>query len=120
VKEVKSFVIDRAKWGVGKNGGSLLNPDTGLMCCLGHYMRALGATKRSMRWVGLPGRTLLGGLPEWLTDIGVNTSVDRLVKSNDSCDISQKEREKRVKEGFAAQGIKVSFKGRLPRKLVSK
>lgn len=113
---LKKFYIDRKRWlrGVNtkKNGDpvpSMLRSVTkgfkGKMCCLGFHGRALNIPA-----LFLNGRMMPWGSssywPEWLP----GTVAKELAGVNDSQLISQKEREKQIKEIYAKHGVKVIFR----------
>ena len=137
---VKRFVIDRTVWLRGLDTmpendddddpcSYLLRKCDGLKCCLGIYLSQCGMSDGQLTGKNLP--SACPRLPEeaeWLTAKLSYTNSSRLTipasyaqvedefaDVNDSRDINEQERESKVKEMFAAQGIKVSFKGkRLP------
>ena len=122
IRKVEVLVIDRAKWGVGRNGGALRRYNEELYCCLGLYGLALGADKKAIQ-----GSTFLGDshfkgnvMPNearWLTSSFCSNSEEAraLAKVNDSKTCTQKWREKEVKRRFGKQGIEVKFIGRMPK-----
>lgn len=128
--DVKEFTIVRSKWARGwdTGGGSTLlyNPTTERMCCLGFYGVACGAVATSeAESVGIWNQGAPHGSqsfwPRWLFEptyevkdgtLSISrelTEYYRLTEANDSLDISEEERERRVVEGFARHGIKVNF-----------
>ena len=113
--EVKSFVIDRAKWGKKQ----LLNAD-GSMCCLGFLGQACGVSRREMGSYGYPSDLpveAMEKLPIWTHSN--NNDIDRLVSLNDDSKPSKKgarrcraDVEKYIAKTFAKHGIRVTFRGK--------
>lgn len=53
--EPVKLVIERSKWGRGMDGGGLLlDPNTGLMCCLGFECLRLDIPRSSILGLGMP------------------------------------------------------------------
>ena len=118
--DVKSFSIDRAKWGKGR-----LHNEDGSMCCLGFLGRACGVTPKEMGCSGYPFSvkgSAKAKFPEWVrsdvTSIGSN-DVERLVAFNDSSAARHSgsrrckaDVEKYIAKTFAKHGITVTFRGK--------
>lgn len=113
MKEVKSFTIDRAKWGKG----ACLNED-GTMCCLGFYAKACGLTNSDIKLWGVPHY----GVPSWATlaeSYGLHSDVSNLVSWNDNSHASggkarrcRADVEKAITKIFARHDVKVTFRGK--------
>ena len=125
--------INRKRWlrggkdGRGREATPLLRDKEGRQCCLGFYARALGykpaglihkrdpkdlevlhkPDPKSLEWDGL----------SWLVEDSIyygwwNTSAcTNLMKLNDAPTLDEGERERRIAEKFAEQGIEVEFFG---------
>ena len=93
MSEVKSFTIDRATWlhGEGADNSYLLRPTDGKMCCLGHYLKAVGIEEEAIT--------------------SVDTPCQYLIKDNDDTTDSRNEKEYNIIAGFKEVGIDVSFTG---------
>jgi hypothetical protein len=127
MNEVKSFVIDRSKWLPREafDGGKsyLLRESDGRMCCLGVYLRACGIPASALNRLELPAMVVkesnlsVSEVPAWLLDLRGGTwsseSATELASINDSQRITLDEREQRIIERFAEQGIEVRFEGEL-------
>jgi hypothetical protein len=115
-RTLKSLVINRERWGVADQGGSLRRPSTKLQCCLGFAVRACGIGPSTINNMAMPaeiaGRKALK-LPTWLRDSAV---TNQLAGINDDGRISFKDREKRIAGRFAKVGVKVNFTGKYPKK----
>ena len=115
LKKVKSFVIDVKKWlrGEGSKRSSLHRKSDGKMCCVGQYLEACGAPPESFlglaeisetdyRIVGFNGAD------------GVDTDATPcLYSDNDTRDITEAERREKIRAGFRALRVKVSFSDEL-------
>lgn len=119
------FVIDRNQWLRG-NGveSSLRRIDDGKMCCLGFYGLACGIPVDEIVDHGDPSDTegdTLTKWPEWLLqelppDEGQwystwenTTACGDLIEANDSKEIEDPERERKIAAIFAEHGIAVEF-----------
>lgn len=119
------LVIDRKFWQNGSiNEGEtlLLNSDTGRMCCLGFYGIACGISRAEIADTPSPaslarrkGWTRPDEAPEafrflveWsrLEDAG---EADSLMRFNDAAFRNEKERESKIAEIFARNGVEVEF-----------
>lgn len=133
VGDVKSFVIDRAKWYRGKYSQLLGSRD--MKCCLGFYALACGVDKKTIRGLGSPSDVVnLDVCPtavsvdvtrrpnvKWETRLvkrvrskfgAKDTSItDQLMVINDSKSIDDVKRESKITSLFKKIGIKVKFKG---------
>jgi hypothetical protein len=117
MKEVKSFVIDRSIWLRGESGKSyLLRSRDGKQCCLGIFAHQCGVPKSALRNNGIPDTISVewqSHLPHWMF-VGIemiDDGVVLLMRDNDMPGLSEEERERRIKEGFAKFGVEVSFTG---------
>ncbi len=129
---VKSFVIDRARWhrGKGSQGSRLQIPPLreqtspeiygnctpGNRCCLGFYAIAVGLSEASIIDFSTPGslhRNLHTFFPEWArSDSDVDSdAITKLVQLNDDLTIGDKARERAITEIFAKHGVTVTFAG---------
>lgn len=120
------FEIDRETWhrGQGSNASSLLLPN-GKRCCLGFYLKACSIPDLAMYWRGTPMKVFndLGPgeeqskIPSWLLspasriDNSINSGACRaLIYYNDVSSTTDEEKEAKIKEVFAANGVTVTFK----------
>lgn len=137
IKDIKSFTIKRSLWARGKNKpdvNALLNEDA-TMCCLGFYSKACGASSNSMLNVTSPYRFINVKNKAWLANLNnsnleiINFKSKLIIKSDNDDDLSavnsfvagdlinynddellsEKEREKAIKNSFAEIGVKVRF-----------
>lgn len=109
------FTIIRSKWfrGLGSFGSSLLRVD-GTMCCLGQVARQCGVKNEEMRGTGSPeglDNSVRPLLPAFLlAGDGRNSDVcRRMMEINDSLDLGDDEREQKLTEIAAANGITLHF-----------
>lgn len=126
------FTIDRSTWLRGKMGGYLLvnreakkdissdiksDIKLGSMCCLGHYALACGLQKRKISGKQDPQDIVCKNeqflkLLKFESDMMVDTdNTDMLIYTNDDPDITDKVREKTLKELFKNIDVIVDFKG---------
>ncbi len=127
MKPVSKFVIDRSIWMRGDGNGKLLD-SKGQRCCVGIYLKACGISDTKMLAIGTanslvfryrdtrPGehvpKWLLKSVPAISSDaVTASEDAEKLYSVNDSIGFSEEKREQEVKEHFAKNGIKVSFKG---------
>lgn len=133
-KKPTQFTIKRSRWGRGTGNGSLLKPSNGLLCCLGFYALACGATESQIvntKRLSSPGVDLLRFLGDGVTtdrwSLQDQRSLqdqwslqDQLMSVNDWIitveDIpgkervdSEEERERRITELFAGIDVSVTF-----------
>lgn len=129
---MERLVIDRAKWRVGGSMYSpqldltfLLNPNSGMMCCLGFYCIWKGVPEEDIEGRGRPDGVVETN-PRWLPELSLlvesgedgeylasEIAVD-LIHSNDSPFIDNDTREKEIKEHFLKIGVEVEFIGEFP------
>lgn len=125
--DVKKFVIERDRWLRGDEENSrLLRPSDGKMCCLGFYGLACGLSEERILDVGEPCE-LSRAFPDWLVEnvpndwnarypdepelLTHNTgAASSLMSDNDSTEIDDSERERRITETFAFHGVEVEFR----------
>ena len=116
--KVVAFDIDRRYWERGNGLGSLLNPETQKMCCLGFYSLACGLTYKEIENQDLPSSVRLRKEMEWLTEESVlpfdktlsySEYEDALAYINDESDLKNSDRERKIKARFAKNGITVNF-----------
>lgn len=123
-KDVKKFVVKRSKWYRGKGDeGSRLQTSSNKMCCLGFYAKECGLKKKDILDISSPGEVSFDIKSQWDTFLVQNRTSDfseetfymdssianDMMEINDSENISEKEREKSLKELFNTQGIKLKF-----------
>ena len=90
----------------------------GKMCCLGFLGKACGATDKQIYMINTPEEADKVKWPEFLietlsSDLTGNSDIcNHLMIINDSQDknLSDREREKKLKEIFKKNGIQVTFK----------
>src|SRR5437773_2017677 len=51
---MKKLIINRSKWGVGEEGGSLLNTKNKKYCCLGFYAKSVGFKNEHIKNIATP------------------------------------------------------------------
>lgn len=115
------FTVDRKTWIRGEsswddakatNESMLLNQKLGKMCCLGFLAKACGSNDSDIRNIGIPEAAPCVVWPPWVLFMGYNSlATEHLIKLNDDVDIGDDERERRIKEEFAAHGDEVEFVG---------
>lgn len=127
------FEIDRSKWSRADRNAKLVRQDDGMMCCLGFFLLACGVPRESLLDVGEPQEPfaddpmldvptraafLIDTSP--VVDDGDNWNDhysrfscarrgQDLIEANDSVMLTGPEREQRIAELFAKQGVEVSF-----------
>ncbi len=115
------FVIDRNKWlrGEGAPRSFLLRSDDQKMCCLGIFLKALGATDESLCNTQTPADMPCNRsvIPDWM--FRANTLLHehpqnaeelyRLMETNDDLNLSDYERELAIEQFFVSKGIDVEF-----------
>ena len=114
------LVIDRPRWYRGRDYSSLIVAD-GQMCCLGFYLKELGATDDQIRGVDMP-ETLAdcNELPAdagWLVERGAggeycfnSQACTDLARVNDAQDLTDEAREQLITGMFAKHGVEVTFR----------
>lgn len=117
--DVKSFVVDCKTWyrGRGSNSSCMLNTN-GKSCCLGFYARQCGVENKLMRKKATPldvVRNTRDIQVQWDTKLIKHNknsiTCERLMETNDSRDLTEPEREKKLTALFKKNGIKVKFVG---------
>jgi hypothetical protein len=119
MSEVKSFTIDRAIWlhGEGSGNSYLLRPFDGKMCCLGHYLKAVGVEDEAITSVDTPSDLpfeIQKEIPSWLMGgcrIEVSPECQKLMIDNDDTTDPRGEKEAAIIAGFKEVGIEVTFTG---------
>ena len=122
------FILDRSKWLCGdksfeinKNGNNSLgselwDPHKKRGCCLGNLALACGVSKNDLQDHGMPTEINIPNILKFLTLPGklpgANREKDYAIV-NDDKEISQKEREKRLKKLMKEDGIDIQFVGKL-------
>lgn len=125
--EIEKLTIKRSEWGRGgrggapclSNGSEAENPNR---CCLGFVGLAIGLTDDQMKFNISPGAMHKSPWPEFLMNrkwsdgeaeagFSIYTSDvgSKLMNINDNTMISDEEREARITEIFAANGVEVVF-----------
>jgi len=111
---VGEFTIDRKEWlrGEGVYQSYLLRARDGKRCCVGIYLKACGMSDEELSGVtGANEKPVCDLLPQeagWLLNWEL---LGHLYVDNDERSTSESEREERIAEGFARNGIKVNFIG---------
>ena len=82
----------------------------GKQCCLGFVCRHYGATTKDILAVGMP-MEVQGSvqLPSWLRYRTNRCDVYRAATINDNADISERERESKIRAIFKRHGIRAVF-----------
>ncbi len=125
LKQITELVVYRDLWVRGANprsiGAALLNVDG--MCCLGFACLASGVAARAMFDLAAPGDLTcyddgIPGFSEWDEGglLSTQLSIDAMT-SNDSSPIDDPEREARLIELFAEDGIRLRFEDTAPEDL---
>lgn len=118
-KKPFELTIDRKKWlrGEGHGQSYLLRPGDRKQCCIGLYLTALHIPDDHLQGKSEPGQLQsLPGVSWWLMNNDGSCNSDTcfdLFHLNDDKLLSEKEREKGVKQLFAKHGIQVRFVGRV-------
>lgn len=114
---VTEFVISRKKWlrGEGASASALYRREDRKQCCVGIYLSACGVDNETLS-KGSAARLLgLSELPKWLTETNDGMIQDRfsvigsLYATNDDRGTPDPDRESRIAELFARNGVTVSF-----------
>lgn len=124
-KDVKKFVVKRSKWFRGQGDEqSRLQTNNNKMCCLGFYAKECGLKKKHIIDVASPSKIEYdirilwksflfnrkeAELADDLIRISDSNITNDLMEINDSEVISEKIRERQLKDLFKAQGIKLKF-----------
>lgn len=112
-QQAKQFTVVRKLWARGDlQTNILLRTESGKQCCLGFFARACGYKAREI--TGQANLFDLVERPDRGTKIYQQFGIDEdthedIVFCNDDVFIEEPEREKRLKELFASQGIEVTF-----------
>lgn len=124
-KYVHRFSIDRATWGHGHNGGAYLGSGhrvetNNYQCCVGFYAESRGVPKALLRYAPYVDylherspeeaeKCLVGGFTKF-------SDFSPFYERNDTAGGTLKAREKTLTRMFAEKGIKVTFRGKYPKK----
>lgn len=115
MKQVRSFVINRGEWLRGSLNSLLLCEGSKKMCCLGIYLKSCGIEDSVLAGAGSPIDIFKAApLPRWLISENKEWNsrlVSSLIDANDDEHASEAQREERIIELFAKEGITVTFKG---------
>jgi len=118
------FYVERAKWARGgKNGPSALLNEKECYCCLGFLAKACGASDREIDEVMEPTDVPKLDWPDGLVKVDYNIDSDGekhpnydnskmctdIILINDSQQISDTEREKKLTEKFKELDVEVEF-----------
>ena len=108
------FSINRNTWlrGEGAEASRLLRFADKKMCCLGFYLRACGVPTQILLGANTP-YAIRGSVPKeaaWLLHPYV-ADMSALMEENDSYYVTEKGRERRIKEIFARHSVLVEFEG---------
>lgn len=121
-------IVDRKRWFRGPytlyENSFLLNPSTGMMCCLGFRAKATGLKDEDIAGVAMPAnlnciRSRLQ-IDSWLLvqefgRFSSSTDAFQAMEVNDRLHSTDEEREKIITEIFNANGEEIEFVGpRLP------
>ena len=110
---VTEFTISRKMWlrGEGEVTSWLRRRSDGKMCCIGIYVKAMGASDDDITDIKSVACLIDAGVdvPYWMDGRGFDHIIGRLYRNNDSLNLSPDERERLITEGFAANSIKVTF-----------
>lgn len=106
IKIATSFTVDRRRWIRGTPSNTyLLRGSDGMRCCMGFFARACGFTDKQIRDCH--------AMPKGRGPRGKFYGIGRggIFSANDVPGIRLRKREALLTSMFAAQGIKVRFKG---------
>lgn len=114
IKFVKTFTIKRKRWLRGRGSGCLLDTVSHKQCCLGIYLTACGLPDAALNEALMPNEikelSYKRNMPKWLSpneEAEESSPVGTLAAINDKP--SLRYREDKIREGFAAQGVRVRF-----------
>ena len=110
---MKTFYVNRKTWGTSR----LLDIDNGKMCCLGFLCRSFGLKSKDISGYGYPEQmkaSLQNKLPVWLRyELGKSKELyHQIGRINDDEILTWEKKEELLKPLFAAQGIKIVFRGK--------
>ncbi len=105
---VKTFIVKRSRWLRGKGSDSYLRHKNGHQCCLGFVGRQCNIAAKDLLLRGLPGH-LPGELLMRFPELTGSESWSDFAIINDSPEISDKEREKKLKELAKKNGFRFKF-----------
>lgn len=110
---ITEFTISRKEWLRGEGSEkSFLLADDGRRCCVGIYANKCGIPDKQLLNFSYVDNHLVIGAPElkWLWGDEYETAEAReLYETNDEMFTPESEREQKITELFAQQGIKVTF-----------
>jgi hypothetical protein len=121
-KTINSFIVERRAWARGNGSEGVLLSSDGKKSCLGFYALALGMPEQTILEVGNPAgiRNHWPLEAEWLMGQGCDSfdspshACDRISIANESENFTEDQREIRLVELFAQQGIFLFFVDELP------
>lgn len=109
------FIVSRKRWATGRDAGKLMHGDR-KMCCLGFCMRQLGAKAKDIQGLAMPSDlnwpeetpfTKMVNLP-W--DDGDTELSEKASNINDDPELTNPEREKRLRKLFKEYGHTIVFR----------
>ena len=109
--------INRKRWfrGKGSEESKLLRAEDRKMCCLGFYLRACGVSVRGLTDETLPS-DMLEDVPKkarWLlkktNEFENSSDCQYLIDQNDTEELNELTREKRIAARFQKHGVDVEF-----------
>lgn len=115
---MEKLVIDRTKWGRGSTGGMLLDPVTGMMCCLGFESLRCGVRLGQMSNVSMPKGIEGFSFSTWMIYSVAGANGEMLMNSadadiaaniNDARDTPDEFKESEIKKIFARHDVEVEF-----------
>ena len=107
------YEIDRRTWlrGEGSGVSYLLRRRDGKMCCLGQVALQRGLTESAIIGLAVPCDTTpiqRSKFPEWIKDES-SALINDAMSTNDSCGISDEDREATLKAIFISAGDSITF-----------
>jgi hypothetical protein len=114
------LTIDRQKWGRGASGGSLLELNSGKMCCLGFLGLACGLKEDQIKAKAMPHEVKEAptkNKTKWKSMIakddcgtfGNSSLASKLANINDAQGTTDKQKEQAIKRQFKKIDIDVTF-----------
>lgn len=115
---MEKLVIDRTKWGRGSTGGMLLDPSTGMMCCLGFEALRCGISSSEMSNEPMPRHLARPDFISWMYYLAVDDDGENYMNSadadlaaniNDDKSTTDYFKESEITKIFAYHGVEVEF-----------
>ena len=123
---MRRFVVNRATWANADTTSEtmMLDPENGLMCCLGQICHQAKTPKSELAGNYEPCEVPIraGYLVDLLLkdpdfpSAGSSDFASKAMDINDNSDLTPRERERALKKLFKSEGIDLSFVGRMPRR----